>query len=556
MAIIKRLEEKIANQIAAGEVVDRPASIVKELVENSIDAKATEITIEVINYGLDLIKVVDNGQGMEKLDLKEAFFRHATSKIYQEDDLIAIKTLGFRGEAIPAISSVSQMKIASRQNDSSGYEVIYHGGEFYSEGLATVNKGTLIEVRNLFYNTPARYKYIKSEQAERRAIMEVFDKLAIGHPQIRMTLIMDGKVLKTTYGINEPKALIQAIYGQSFTKNLVYLNEKIEKIEIELILVSPQNTVSNKRSINIYINGRAINNYILREAVINGYHSKIMVNRYPIAVVKIKTDYQLVDVNIHPQKLEVKLVNEYFLASLVEKLIKDSLVEKVYDIPSNLTYQKAPNNESFTATQIDFLFEEEINLEDDLKKIPDFDFVGILAGTYLLFQNEKGLYLMDQHAAQERVRYEHYFNVMNNPNFAVKAMLIPYELKINKSDLLIIEEHQKNFAKYGFEFNSDNELIGLPTWLLEQEIELAILFLLEKFVNNQTINLIDFRDHLAKDISCKGSVRANQHLSSEEIYRLVADLKKAKSPYTCPHGRPTIILLTNYEIEKMFKRIV
>ena len=163
MAIIKRLEEKIANQIAAGEVVDRPASIVKELVENSIDAKATEITIEVINYGLDLIKVVDNGQGMEKLDLKEAFFRHATSKIYQEDDLIAIKTLGFRGEAIPAISSVSQMKIASRQNDSSGYEVIYHGGEFYSEGLATVNKGTLIEVRNLFYNTPARYKYIKSD---------------------------------------------------------------------------------------------------------------------------------------------------------------------------------------------------------------------------------------------------------------------------------------------------------------------------------------------------------------------------------------------------------
>ena len=281
-----------------------------------------------------------------------------------------------------------------------------------------------------------------------------------------------------------------------------------------------------------------------------------MVNRYPIAVVKISTDYQLVDVNIHPQKLEVKLVNEYFLASLVEKSIKEALQEKVFEIPTNLTYQDKFVNETFTPTQIDFLFEDEKKYEESFEKIPDFDFVGILAGTYLLFQNEKGLYLIDQHAAQERVRYEHYFNVMNTPNFAIKNMLIPYDLKINQTDLLIIFEHHLDFSKYGFIFDQENKLVGIPTWLLEKEIELAVLFLLEKFVNQETINLIDFRDHLAKDISCKGSIRANQHISIDEINQLIIDLKKTNSPYTCPHGRPTIILLSNYEIEKMFKRIV
>lgn len=332
MGIIKPLEEKIANMIAAGEVVEKPASIVKELVENAIDAKASVITVEILEFGMKLIKVTDDGVGMDKSDLKMAFYRHATSKIYSENDLLSIKSLGFRGEAIPAIASVSEMTIASRQKDKTGHEVVFEAGHFVTEGSASINEGTVVMVENLFYNTPARFKYMKSERAEILAITETFERLAITNPKIRMELIIDNKTIRKTLGQDDPYAIITSIYGPSLTSNLTSFIIEQQKIKIEFILLSHQYTRNHKRDINVFINNRYIQNYLLREAVIKGFGGKIMTGRYPIAIIKVFMDESLVDVNVHPQKLEVKMVNEYFLADLIERSIKDKLTEKTHII--------------------------------------------------------------------------------------------------------------------------------------------------------------------------------------------------------------------------------
>lgn len=564
---INVLSEKTANMIAAGEVIERPASIIKELVENSVDANSTEIKVEVFSYGLDLIKVSDNGIGMTPSNLKKAFLRHATSKITDDSDLTKINTLGFRGEAIPAIASVSETKITSKKANNKGYEVVYLAGKLKEEKEVTINKGTIVEVRKLFFNTPARYKYLKSENQEKRLIMQTIQKLAIAYPSIRMELFIDSKSVFKTYGINNPSDLITTLFDFTFSKDLTVINKTIDKIRFEMILVTPKITRANKNDIYIFINDRPINNYILKEAVINGYHSRIMINRYPIAIIKIYNSYELVDVNIHPQKLEVKLANEYFIAALIEKLIKDAFFKKVHNIPTNLTNKKNIDLEKLDnkeKEQLSLLFEEEngyidtnnSNNQNYTQKLPEFDYIATLGGTYLLFENKDGLYLMDQHAAAERIRYEYYYNVLNNPTKKIKTLLIPYKTKLNKLEKQTIKNYTKELKKQGLSFDKNYNLITYPLWLKEEDIEDYLLFLINEYEQNKKVDVIKIRDNLATSISCKGAIKANKYLSRNEISNLVKELRKCTTPYTCPHGRPTIILINYYEIEKMFKRIV
>jgi len=561
MALIKKMDARLANMIAAGEVVDRPSSIVKELVENAIDAKATSITIEIENVGMNKITVTDNGSGMDFSDAHLAFERHATSKIKNEYDLSHIYTLGFRGEALAAIQAVSKVSLKTKMEGQDGIEVIYHGGHFVEDKKATLNTGTVITVSDLFYNTPARFKYIKSEQVEKYAIVDIFDRLALANPDVRFKLIMDDKLIKETFGRSDFHQLIDQIYGSKMTKDMIVFNKTFQNIEITGYLISPKITRSRKKDISIFVNHRYIKNYKLIQSVIDGYHGFLMTQKYPIALIHLTMDPQLLDVNVHPQKYEVKFVNELLLAYQIEQYIKDALEQKTHQISERYQEIKKPIQEAYEVQQLDFDIHEENNQDENRTheiikpKIPEFDYIGIFSGTYLLFQNQDGLFLVDQHAAQERIRYEHYFEKLGNPKKSQRQLLIPYDLDLTHQDLEIINQYQSAFRTYQFEFKN-HQLVGLPTWLREKEIDLAIEEMITQLEDHGNIDLKLLRDHLAKDISCKGSIKANQYISRQEVDQLMNDLRQCKNPYTCPHGRPTVIKLSHYDVERMFKRVV
>ncbi|BCR35665.1 DNA mismatch repair endonuclease MutL [Mariniplasma anaerobium] len=559
MSVIKQMDNRLANMIAAGEVVDRPSSIVKELIENAIDAQAKEIIVEIYEVGMKKIIVSDNGSGMDFSDAHLAFERHATSKIASEKDLNHIYTLGFRGEALAAIAAVSKVSLKTKMEDSKAIEVIYHGGHFIKDNQTSLNTGTIITVEDLFYNTPARFKYIKSEQAERYAIIDIFDRLALANPKVRFKLFMDEKLVKQTYGKDDFFQLIDQIYGSKITNDMIKFDQKFQNIEIKGYLVSPKITRSRKKDISIFVNHRYIKNYKLIQAVVDGYHSFLMTNKYPIALIHLSMDPQLLDVNVHPQKYEVKFVNELILAFQIEHFIREALEKKTHTISDRYQEIKKVPQETYEVFHLDF---EDVKEEDEHKdydnkeaKIPSFDYIGIFAGTYLLFQNHEGLFLVDQHAAQERIRYEHYFERLGNPNSQIRQLLIPHDLNVTSSDLEVINQYIDQFKRYQF-IIKDNQIIGLPTWLREQEIDKAIEEIISQLSEKETIDLKILRDHLAKDISCKGSIKANHHINKQEVDILMSDLRLCKNPYYCPHGRPTIIKLTHYDVERMFKRVI
>lgn len=565
MPKIIKMNQKLANMIAAGEVVNRPASVLKELIENAIDAKATKIDIEINDMGMSKMTVTDNGTGMDSKDAHMAFLRHATSKITTENDLVHIQTLGFRGEALAAIASVSKVTLMTRQKDQSGFQVTYHGGNLISEGPASLNEGTSITVSDLFYNTPARFKYIKSEQAEKYALIDIFDRLALSHPKIAFQLMMDDGLVKKTYGQDDAHALIDQIYGKNITKHMIVFKETIQKIDVKGYLIHPEVTRARKKDISVFINGRYIKNYALTQAIIDGYYGYLMINRYPIALIYLHLDPSLVDVNVHPQKFEVKLINESLLAFHLESFIKKAL--NTHKHPLMYEETEPQKNQAKTIIQPlsfdDFYSDDDKTYTDDrssndepTKKIPEFDYVGIFSGTYILFQNKDGLFMMDQHAAAERIRYEYYHLVLKSPKVVVKDMLIPRSLDLTAIDLSVIKTHQETLKPYGFLFDQNDQLIGIPSWLKDDEIDIAIDTLLMMLSRERNIDLSVLRDHLAKDISCKGSIKANKSLNRDEINQLMKDLRLCENPYTCPHGRPTIIKLSHYEIEKLFKRVV
>ncbi len=559
MPVIRQMDAKLANMIAAGEVVDRPASVIKELVENAIDAHATQLSVEVFDMGMSKIIVTDNGVGMDHEDAHLAFLRHATSKIKDAGDLSAIGTLGFRGEALAAISSVSKVTLKTRQKDTEGIEVNYHSGLFVSEGSTAINIGTTIMVADLFYNTPARFKYIKSEISEKNAITDIFDRLALANPGVRMKLLMDGKLVRETFGTGDYHSLIDQIYGKSMTQGMIEFSHVFQKVRISGHLVSPSISRTRKKDISVIVNGRYIRNYALVQAVVDGYHSFMMVDKYPIAVIEIEMDPSLLDVNVHPQKYEIKFANESMMSYQIELFVKDALLKKKHPIQDNVQKTEPKPSETYTPLSFeinDQMIEEHKDIQSTQGKFPPLDYVGVFGGTYILFQNVEGLFLMDQHAAQERIRYEYYFEALKNPKHIQKGLLFPRPLHLTQEDLSVIEAYHPMFASFGFKFNLKGDLISLPIWLHDGEIDLAIEGMVSMLQTKGLIDLGMLRDRLAKDISCKGAIKANQHLSKPEIDRLLKDLEACDNPYTCPHGRPTLIKITHHDVEKMFKRVI
>ena len=675
MGKIKELQTSLANKIAAGEVVERPSSVVKELLENAIDAKSTEINIEVEQSGISSIRVVDNGTGIEQDDLDLVFHRHATSKLDADDDLFHIRTLGFRGEALASISSVAKVTLKTCTDNENGHEIYAENGEILSRKPAKAKKGTDITVSSLFYNTPARLKYIKSLYTELGKITDIVNRMAMSHPDIRISLISDGKTLLKTNGSGKTNEVMSEIYGIKVAKDLVHIQGDTSDYHLEGFVAKPEHSRSNKHYISIFINGRYIKNFVLNKAIIEGYHTLLTIGRYPICYLNIEMDPILVDVNVHPTKLEVRLSKEEQLYQLIVEKIRYAFKDRIL-IPQNdldrtpkknkvlnqfeqqkldferrqqnsnqdktnshyygmsesklqnpnLEKNDLDNNELINESTENFVHNnkrsddkdyfqiqkeilndldngdvsslndestndsEEVVTEqnnsdeasskayqtlysqqdyNDIKgkvsttpsrRVPYMEVVGQVHGTYIIAQNENGMFMIDQHAAQERIKYEYFREKIGEVTNEVQDLLIPLTFHFSKDEQMIIDQYQDELDKVGVHlehFGGHDYIVNsYPVWFPKAEAEEIIQDMVELVLNDKKVNVKKMREDAAIMMSCKKSIKANHYLKNNEMADLIDQLREAEDPFTCPHGRPIIINFSNYELEKLFKRVM
>ncbi|PTK73683.1 DNA mismatch repair endonuclease MutL [Staphylococcus haemolyticus] len=675
MGKIKELQTSLANKIAAGEVVERPSSVVKELLENAIDAKSTEINIEVEQSGISSIRVVDNGTGIEQDDLDLVFHRHATSKLDADDDLFHIRTLGFRGEALASISSVAKVTLKTCTDNENGHEIYAENGEILSRKPAKAKKGTDITVSSLFYNTPARLKYIKSLYTELGKITDIVNRMAMSHPDIRISLISDGKTLLKTNGSGKTNEVMSEIYGIKVAKDLVHIQGDTSDYHLEGFVAKPEHSRSNKHYISIFINGRYIKNFVLNKAIIEGYHTLLTIGRYPICYLNIEMDSILVDVNVHPTKLEVRLSKEEQLYQLIVEKIRYAFKDRIlipqndldrtpkknkvlnqfeqqkldferrqrnsnqdksnshyYDMSEselqnpNLEKNDLDNNELINESTESFvhnnkrsddkdyfqiqkeilndldngdassLNDESINDSDEVvteqnnsdeasskvyqtlysqqdnndikgkvsntpsRRVPYMEVVGQVHGTYIIAQNENGMFMIDQHAAQERIKYEYFREKIGEVTNEVQDLLIPLTFHFSKDEQMIIDQYQDELDKVGVHlehFGGHDYIVNsYPVWFPKAEAEEIIQDMVELVLNDKKVNVKKMREDAAIMMSCKKSIKANHYLKNNEMADLIDQLREAEDPFTCPHGRPIIINFSNYELEKLFKRVM
>lgn len=590
MAKIMQLSEHVANMIAAGEVVEGPISVVKELVENAIDAGSTNISIHLVESGIQKIEIVDNGCGMEPDDALMAFNRHATSKIKSAYDLASINTLGFRGEALPSIASVSQLELITKEaNAEEGFKVLLKAGKLISKETIASNNGTRIIVSNLFYNTPARLKYLKSPNVILAQICELIDKFALSNRNIRFTLTNNNQTLLSTPGVDDVRGLFGIIYGTNIAKNLIYAKREHDGVKVNITATNPTITRSRKNDITLVVNGRYVKSTIVTNAVCDAYKNYVAPLRYPICLVELDIDSLLIDVNVHPQKMDVKFSTENNVYNLVKEAIiagirnieiipeatvvkeKEKIVPLNFDEYLKLDEVKVVKEEPkkvFFEENVEEKYEvkkpvvvkEEIVKKEEKKYLPYLEYIGQLAGTYLLFQNDEGLFLVDQHAAQERINYEYYLNVLANPPKESTPLLIPFNLELKKEEFLILQNHLKELEAIGLILEpsgvSSYFIREIPTWIKASAPEVMIEKILYFLLERNEFNVMLLRDSLAKMVACKASIKANEFVSREGVEKLMSDLNLCDNPYNCPHGRPVFVKITNYEIEKMFKRVI
>ena len=541
------MSPQLANMIAAGEVVEHPQHVIKELIENAIDAHAKHILIEVTDEGLTKIRVEDDGIGMDEVDLKMSILRHATSKISEIKELSSMQTLGFRGEALAAIASVSKMQITSKTKQTEGLKMIVESGVIQSIAPFAMNQGTSVEIDQLFYNTPARFKFMKSSFQQQKHVRLLFLEMALSHPDIAFKLIENEKPYKTTSGSNDVLTLIEELYGTQYARMIQVHETKIAHTNITMYLGSPDLNFSTKTFMNVFINQRFVKHYGLQESILTGYEGRLMVKRYPFVVCYIEIDPNRVDVNIHPQKLHVKLTNESVLTYHIGETIKHIFNEEARPIIRPMQIK----DDQYQVQSLNFedVIEEASTFQSS-SKLPSMEYVGMIGGTYGIFQNHDGMYLVDAHAAQERVRFEYYHHKFDVLNTTKIQKLIPLPWRIDSKRIQELLTMKATFESFQFEISIEG-IHAHPQSIQEDDIYRAI----DIISTHQSFTMSEFRDALAKDISCKGSIKANQKISQHEFEYLMHTLKTCQEPYHCPHGRPTIIAITYEDIEKMFQRI-
>ena len=596
MSKIKVMSELLANKIAAGEVVEKCVSIVKELVENSIDAKSSEIKIELKEAGLREIKVVDNGIGMDSNDALLAFQRHATSKLYDADDLFHISSLGFRGEALPSIASVSEVILKTCQKEK-GTLIHIKGGHLVENTSAEARVGTSITVSNLFYNTPARLKHLSSIYSELASITDYVNKMALSYPKVKFRLINDEKELLTTDGSGKLLKVIHAIYGMNVTKKMIPVSANNDDYKITGYISMPEVNRSSRNYMTTIVNGRVIKNAALNKTINDSYSSFKEDTRYPIVVLIINTDPALIDVNVHPSKLDIKFSNFDDLKLLINEMITSNIQNKLLipkievkkELPSfnyqnlslelerNIVKEDSKNDEDYQTKlsnlinfreipnqELQELENEENNtyieeVTSNKEKLPELYPIGLALGTYIICENEKGIYLIDQHAAQERINYEKYSYLLSHPSKNTTSTLIPIVLEFPMNEFLIIKKNMDILKELNIEIEefgtTSFRVTSHPTWFPKNNAEGILKRIMEQIIKEESnFNLAKFRDHLAATIACKASVKANTRITHEDMESIISQLKQCTNPFNCPHGRPTIIEFTIYELEKMFKR--
>lgn len=575
MNYIKVMSADLANKIAAGEVVERCMNVVKELVENAIDAAASEIKIDLIDSGIKEIKITDNGIGMNKIDAKNAFLRHATSKLKTAADLFNITSLGFRGEALPSIASVSKVNMKTSDGDT-GTELIIDGGIIEDIKESDLRRGTIIKVNNLFYNTPVRLKFLKNPYIELANILEYVNKMALSYPRIKFILTNNGKVLLNTDGSDRLLKVINDIYGLAVTKKMIEIRGENNDYAISGYMSYPEITKSNRNVITILVNGRVIKNNDIIKAIKEAYHTYLADNKFPIVILNIDVDPVLIDVNVHPTKSDIKFsklntLNELIFNTISEKLKTFLLIpeinktyeeqkelKKITDVfkekTESVTY---PNIEEIT---LDLEIKEEPEGYEEIKKdrIKEIYPVGLVHGTYIIGENEDGMYIIDQHAAAERINYERYLKELTNSSQATINLLIPINIELPSNEYIILKEHLDILADLKIEIEEFgiNTIVvrSHPVWLPKDYEAKAIQQIIDIIVNKESFEKAKFIEQVAITLACKLSIKANQNLTITDMQLLIDKLRNTDNPFTCPHGRPTIISYAKYELEKLFKR--
>ncbi len=579
MTKIRVMDETLANKIAAGEVVEKCSSIVKELVENSIDAHAKVIMIRLEEGGKKLIEVTDDGDGMSHEDAMLAFQRHATSKIYKDDDLFFIDTLGFRGEALPSIASVSRTEMKT-SDGSVGTHIIIEGGKLLKQEMSDARKGTTIKVTNLFYNTPARLKYLKSEQSELASCVSFVERLALSHPEISFTLTHENSVVVKTSGRNDLLKTIHEIYGLQVSSRMLEVSSSCDDFDLYGYVCKPEILKSNRNHMITLVNDRIVKNIDINRAINDAYYTYKPDIKYPIVVLKITTDPTLVDVNIHPTKQDIKLSKMDVLYDLIVKTIKNALYQallvpdameripvsnpiKQEIVENKIEENDEEYNKESTQTTFDFAATEENSKEPvvvnpEMKKLKLYP-VGVAHGTYIIAEDDNGVYLIDQHAAQERVNYERNMCALKTKEVHTTNLLFPITIELSGSEFLTVQKEVPHLREIGFdieEFGMNTFVIKAhPTWLREGYEEESIRRIIDLIVGGiSSIDPVKFNESIAITLACKMSIKANMHISHEAQEELLDELCACDNPYNCPHGRPTIIKFSIYDLERMFKR--
>ena len=605
MGKIKVLDEALINKIAAGEVIERPASVVKEFIENSIDAKAKKISIILREGGISYIKIMDDGSGMDGEDAKLCWERHATSKIADANDLFSIKTLGFRGEALASVAAVSKMTITTRQtNNTEGTKIEIEGGKLISDDSIGCPVGTIIEVNDLFYNTPARKKYLKAFSTELTHIIDIVTRYALINPEIHFSVEHNDKQIFSSPSSDMKNNLVN-IFGLTTTKDMIEIDYEDEGISIKGFVSKPTVTRSDKNNQSIFVNSRYVKNKIISDAVYDAYHTLLTVKRHPVVVLDINIDHKIVDVNVHPTKIEIRLQSEDKIRKAVFDAVRKSLVntglivdltqeslneEKIFPAQKQvrLNQQEMPirtnkpiiqqptsnirrypvikekqqmldkGNLVASESKSDYVKEQKLDL-------PKFNVLGQVHKTYIIAEVQSGFYIIDQHVAHERILYEKFMSESRLGKIGTQQLINPVQLSLSAKEALVLTDNLDVFTNLGFEIedfgNHSFILRSVPVILgklLDQDDMMDIADELLKNLQedkNRLDNVENKRESLIVTMACRAAIKAGKELTSNEVNVLINDLMKTENPFTCPHGRPVIINMSLNELEKLFKRV-
>ena len=605
MGNIKVLDRLISDMIAAGEVVERPSSVVKELFENAKDAGATRIVIEIKDGGKSLIKVTDNGSGMDKDDAELSVIRYATSKLKDMDDLFNIKTLGFRGEALASICAVSKITLNTRREASlSGILLMAEGGEVISVTETGCPKGTEISVENLFYNTPARYKFLKKDTTEGAYIEEIVNRLILANPSISIKLIKDGREIRYSSGDSDYKSAIYAVYGASVTENLLKVDNERNDIKISGYVGNPNIAKPSRKFENFSVNGRVCKNRMFVTGLENAYFQKMAQGKYPFCMLNLEIDYSLCDVNVHPQKAEIKFSNENDIYDLIYLSVRDTLEQTlfvkeitheqpVYEhkeeeyIQNNFVNRKPeetfpsfnriselsfPKNTLRDARSVVFDFPADTMEEDIIVKEeavvteeiaenepmyePEFKITGQIFSSYIILEKDNEMLLLDQHAAHERINYEKIYEAYQKREITGQIMMSPKILEMPATDYSLAVDNKELFSEVGIsldDFNDNSVIIReIPSGIKEEQIERLIYEILEEIKLSGKVSDINLKFLFM--IACKMSLKANTDITQTEMEALVKKAFLLNGKTTCPHGRPMFISFKKEYIENKFER--